>query len=190
MSVLNFTVEYDLFASHDDSDDGGVDADVVPLVGAVTFSPVLSGGAVLAPTYATPSGFKLLPFTGYLDSDGRLKSGPGGTTGVRLWANDPVFDLDVLAYQVEFNVRTVYGQPVVVEGGVFNAPETDSVVSLAEVLVSGSSIFAGAPRITGGEFDGGTVTFENSDGTSVAPITIPAGTLVFTDNGDSTWSVG
>lgn len=47
-----------------------------------------------------------------------------------------------------------------------------------------------APHISGGVIADGSVVFENSDGSSAAPIAIPNGVLVFVDNGDSTWSVG
>lgn len=138
MSIINFTVEYDLFSSQTDSTDVGIDADLVPLIGTVTFTPqVTDDKAVLAPSYTPrPAGFKLMPFVGYLDSDGQLKSAPGGEVGVRLWANDPVLELDRLTYKVDFNLRTSLGAPVTVDGGYFEAPATDGTINLTDVLQS------------------------------------------------------
>lgn len=190
MSIINFTVKYDQLASQTDSADQGADADIIALVGPVTFTPVTADDKpLLAPAYLPrPAGLKLLPFSGYLDTDGRLKNGPGGTVGVRLWANDPVLDLDSLAYRVTFNLATELGERVDVEGGLFLAPNNDQVVNLVDVLQSTTSL--GGPRISSGYFDSGSVVFENEDGTVVDPIEIPNGTLVFIDNGDGTWSVG
>ena len=52
------------------------------------------------------------------------------------------------------------------------------------------AVLGDGPRLVTGSFSGGDVTFVNQDGSELLPITIPAGTLVFTDNGDGTWSVG
>ena len=190
MSIINFTVEYDQLATQSDSSDAGVDSDLVALIGSVTFTPILTDERpVMAPDYSPrPTGIKLLPIIGYVDSDARLKSRPGGDVGVRLPANDPLLELDSLTYRVDFNLRTPLGKPVPVNGGFIAAPVNDQVVNLADVIYSSSSI--GAPSIVGGSFDDDSVTFENLDGTFLEPITIPDGTLVFVDNGDSTWSAG
>ena len=142
MSIINFTVNYDLFASQTDSSDSGVDADIVALIGTVTFTPLTTDNRpVLAPTYSPrPAGFKLLPFTGYLDIDGRLKSERSGSTGVRLWANDPVLKLNSLNYKVEFDLRTPLGQRVKIDPGYFTAPSTDVSIQLAEVLQSTGTV--------------------------------------------------
>lgn len=191
MTLINFTVHYDLFSTETDRAGSGSDADQVPLTGPVSFTPVFADErAVVAPDYSPrPSGFKMRSIAGYLDSDGRLKNEPGGTVGVRLPANDPVLELDSLVYRVAFNVKsTVTGQPVEVGGGFFVAPVDDRSVQLADVLQNTDSV--GAPRLISGTFDDGTVTFINEDGSVLEPITIPDGTLVWVDNGDSTWSVG
>lgn len=137
MSVINFTVEYDLLASLTDSADMGADADVVPLTGTITFTPLFSDTkAVLAPGYTPrPAGFKIRPFVGVVDTDGQLKAAKGGAVGVRLWANDPVFDLDQLTYKVSFDVSTTLGQKVPIEDGYFEALDTDGTLNLADVLV-------------------------------------------------------
>jgi hypothetical protein len=98
-------------------------------------------------------------------------------------------DLDSLFYRVDFNVRTPVGEHVAVASGFFSAPSSDFTVQLAEVMQQALSSAAGA-RISGGEFVGETVVFQNFDGSMVSPITFPEGFLVFLDNGDSTWSVG
>jgi hypothetical protein len=136
VSIINFTVQYDQFASQSDGTDGGVDSDLIALIGSVTFTPVFADEKpVLAPTYdPRPAGFKLLPIIGYVDSDARLKSRPGGDVGVRLPANDPVFELESLTYKVEFNLRTPLGKPVTVEGGYLVAPDEDVTLNLADVL--------------------------------------------------------
>ena len=153
MSIINFTVNFDLFASQTDSSDSGIDADIVPLIGTVKFTPLTTDNRpVLAPTYTPrPAGFKLLPFTGYVDVDGRLKSERSGAIGVRLWANDPVLKLTSLNYKVEFDLRTPLGERVKVDPGYFTAPSTDVVVQLAQVLqatgtVSISTLLPQGPR--------------------------------------------
>jgi hypothetical protein len=153
VSIINFTVNYDLFASQTDSSDSGIDADIVPLIGTVKFSPLTTDNRpVLAPTYSPrPAGFKLQAFTGYVDVDGRLKSERSGAIGVRLWANDPVLKLNSLNYKVEFDLRTPLGERVKVDPGYFTAPSTDIVMQLAEVLqatgtVSTSTLLPQGPK--------------------------------------------
>lgn len=190
MAITNFTVNYDLFASATDSSDVGVDADVIPLIGSVLFEPVtVDDRAVLAPTYSPrPAGFKLRSFTGFIDVDGRLKSARSGAVGVRLWANDPVFDLAALTYKVTFNLTTAVGEPVRVDGGHFSAPNDDRVINLADVLLSTFSLVG--PRIVSGSYAAGAVQFVTEDGSLIPPIQIPNGSLVFVNNADSTWSAG
>lgn len=138
MSVRNFTVQFDSLASQSDFEDSGVDADIIPLVGEVRFVPLIEPGTlVLSPSYSPrPTGFIIRPFIGYLDSDGRLKNTKGGTAGLRLWANDPIFGLSSLRYRVDFMLRTPAGEPVEVKSGYFQAPSVDSTVNLAAVLTT------------------------------------------------------
>ena len=190
---INFTVNYDLLASQTDSGDAGLDSDLVALIGSVVFTPLFADNrAVLAPTRSPrPAGLKLQPISGYLDTDGRLKASPGGVVGVRLPARDPIMDLDTLFYRVDFNVRTPAGEPVKVDPGFFEAPIADIAVELAEAMLSTLAAAAAAPKLIGGVFDeDGDVVFENADGSTLPPISIPEGYLVFVDNGDSTWSAG
>lgn len=188
MSIINFTVNFDLFASQTDSSDSGVDADIVPLIGTVTFTPLTTDNRpILAPTYTPrPAGFKVLPFTGYLDVDGRLKSERSGATGVRLWANDPVLKLNTLNYKVEFDLRTPLGERVKVDPGYFTAPSTDVSVQLADVLqstgtVSLSTLFPQGPKGDRGygfagltaALDGTAVQGLVETATGTAPVGLP-----------------
>lgn len=137
MALINFTVTYDQLATQTDDSDTGADADIIALIGTVTFTPEMSDdGPLLAPGYSPrAAGFKLLPITGYVDSDGQLKSARAGTVGVRLPANDPVLQLTRLVYRVSFDLRTPLGEPVPIRGGYFEAPSTDTTVNLTNVLV-------------------------------------------------------
>lgn len=192
MPLTQFTAELDLLAVTSDSIDSGADADQVALIGEVDFVPQFSTTApILAREYLPrPTGFRLLPVTGYFDTDGRLKNARAGTVGVRLVANDPVLELpDPLVYRMDFRLTTPIGQPVRVTAAYFEAPDSDVTVQLAEVLESALSSAAGAPRLIGGQFDAnGDIVFENADGSVLTPIEVPEGFLVFTDNGDSTWT--
>lgn len=136
MSLINFTAEFDLLASQTDSADMGADSDLVALSGTVVFTPEFTDTKpILAPGHSPrAAGVKLRPISGYLDSDGQLKSAPGGAVGVRLPANDEVLELDKLIYRVDFNVRTPSGEKVAVEGGYFEAPDVDSTINLTDVL--------------------------------------------------------
>lgn len=190
MSIINFTAEFDLL-TNETIVTGGEDVDTEGLVGDVRFIPdLIDDRPILARSYEPrPAGFMLRTFTGYLDSDGQLKSSrSGGSIGVRLWANDPVLELTGLTYRVVWDLTTPFGEPVRVDDGYFVAPDMDITVQLANVLKSSASITG--PRLVGGEFVDGSVIFENQDGTTLSPIEIPNGVLVFVDNGDSTWSVG
>lgn len=190
MAIINFTVEFAMYANQADGDDSNVDADRIPLVGDVYFEPVLRNhNPIMATGHTPPAGFTIRTIAGFIDSDGVLYSSRGGAEGVRLWANDPVLALPSLTYRVTFDLTTPLGQPVRVDGGYFTAPSDDRVINLVDVLQSNASLIA-APRISTGTFSTGDVIFENEDGSFVEAITIPAGTLVWVDNGDGTWSVG
>lgn len=191
MAVTNFTVNFDVFGSADDGADVGVDADEKALTGMVAFTPVFTDERLaLAPSASPrPAGFKFRTFTGYIDTDGRLKTGPSGTVGVRLWANDPMFGLERLVYRVDWNVRGPLGEPVRIDSGYFPAPTSDTIINLANELEQVGVL--GAFRLSGGSFNpAGDVVFVSADGTSLPPIEIPEGYLVLVDNGDGTWSVG
>jgi len=195
VTVMQFTVQFDVLSNRAfDSTDAGTDADVIPLLGEIVFTPRFADErlALAATLSPRPAGVKLRPFTGFVDTDGRLKTSKAGTVGVRLFANDPKFGFDdPLLYQVSFFLRTAGGQPVKIDDAYFTAPIVDSTVQLADVLQPTIPLAVGAPKLIGGVFnESGDVVFENADGSLLDPIEIPEGFLVFVDNGDSTWSVG
>lgn len=194
MALIQFTVQYDFLAVTSDSSDINADADIVALIGEVSFIPQFtSSNPLVARDYSPrPTGFRILPVKGFIDTDGRLKNARAGTLGVRLIANDPVLDLeDPLVYRVDFELTTPFGEPVRVDSVFFEAPDSDIDVELAEVLETALSSVGPAPRLVSGFFNAdGDIEFQNADGTLVSPISIPQGYLVFVDNGDSTWSVG
>lgn len=142
MALPQFTVQYDLLGLTTDSDDAGVDSDEIGLIGPVVFTAQFGDNrAVQAANYSPrPTGFKWLPISGWLDSDGRLKDKAGGTVGLRLPANDPSLGLDKLVYKVVFKVKTPSGESVNVAPGYFEAPSADETVQLAEVLQSTGGI--------------------------------------------------
>lgn len=191
MSLINFTAEFNVFKCGNDWSDIGDDADETPLNGWMTFVPQMEGdGFVVTADYDPPAGILTDSIFGYVEN-GELKATKGGPVGVRLPANDPVLQLaDPWVYRVKFDLRTPAGRPVKISDRFLLAPTSDVTVQLAEVLASSLSSAAAAPRLSGGSFSGGTVTFENEDGSVLAPISIPGGVVVFVDNGDSTWSVG
>jgi len=191
VSIINFTVQFDVLSNREDGSDSGSDTDIVALSGPVTFTALFGDEKLVLADNLSPraAGLKLRKQSGWIDTDGRLKTGPGGAVGVRLWANDPIFDLDRLVYQVDFDVRTPLGERVRVAPGFFEAPTTDTTVNLVDVLETSASGVVGASPIASGTLSDRQVFFVNADGSAVAPIDIPSGVLVFVDNGDSTWSV-
>lgn len=136
MSLLNFTLEHDQFAAAQDSSDEGADADLIPLVGEIYFTPEFpDDSALLAPQYLPrPSGFKILKFTGYIGMDGRMRSSRSGAIGVRLPANDPVLALTKLRYRVDWKLTTPIGEPVPIKSAHFDAPSVDTTIYLADAL--------------------------------------------------------
>lgn len=140
MALIQFTVQHDLLATTSDSSDADADADLIPLIGDVTFTPQIDHyRQLLAAEYLPrPTGFRLLPITGYIGMDGRLRSVRNGSLGVRLTANDPVLGLAKLPYRVDFHMTTPLGEPVRVDGGVFDAPSTDVSIWLVNALSGGN----------------------------------------------------
>ena len=136
MAIINFTVTYDQL-TNESYPTAGDDVDAEALVGSVTFTPQFADAKpIIAPDYSPrPAGLRPRKFTGYIDSDGQLRAERGADeAGVRLWANDPVLELDSLIYKVEFDLTTPMGEKVRVDGGYFEAPSTDTTVSLTNVL--------------------------------------------------------
>ena len=126
MSIVNFTVHYDDLSN--DIDDTAAEINTAAHIGPVRFTTQISPGArVPAPEYnPRPTGFGFRVFSGYLDTDGRLKNKRGGTPGVKLWANDPVFTgLPRLEYRVQAELTDALGRPVLFDGFNFDAPGPD-----------------------------------------------------------------
>jgi hypothetical protein len=114
---------------------------------------------------------------------------------VRLLADTALLELDQpLYYSVAFSSVLLNGRAGRLKGFNFQAPVSDYAVSLIEVMPPpGQSAAQGinAPMLLSGDFNGdGDLVFTNADGSLLDPIGIPAGTLLFIDNEDGTWSVG
>lgn len=162
MSLINFTIQHDQLAAVDDTSDEGADVDLIPLIGEVTFTPIFDNyRPLLAPEYSPrPTAFTIMPFVGYIGMDGRLRSTRNGSLGVRLIANDPVLQLSSLKYRVSFRLTTPIGEPVRLDGGVFEAPAEDVTISLTEALGAGGGP---APNPILALIDGGFYSSEFSD---------------------------
>lgn len=113
---------------------------------------------------------------------------------VRLLANSPLLELDALFYQVTFTQVIYNGRAGRLKGFVFEAPSYDTEVSLITVMPAPNQtggVGLNAPMLLAAYFNGDNeLVFVNADGTLLEPITVPTGVMAFTDNGDSTWSVG
>lgn len=150
---INFTVNYDQLTNEDDSANSWEDNEATPLIGPVVFTPQFRDERpLLAPNASPrPAGFIVREFTGYIDTDGRLKNKRGGSIGTRLWARDPDFRIDHLWYKVEFSLATPIGKVVTVTGGYFEAPTTDTPVNLVSVLQQTGSPGIGITQGLGGD---------------------------------------
>lgn len=114
---------------------------------------------------------------------------------VRLLADTDVLELSQpLYYRVTFTNVLFNGRAGRLKGFTFQAPTFDYEVSLIGVMPPPGQTAAqgiNAPMLSGAEFNiDGDLAFVNADGSLLDPITIPAGTLVWVDNGDGTWSAG
>jgi hypothetical protein len=135
-----FTLTYELGTNDPDLIPAGPDPDLVPLTGPVRVEPQPRDRK---PIQTPAGGLRPRSFQGYLDSDGVLKDRAGGTPGMRVWLNDPAWEIAEYWYAVKFDVATGMGETVAIDGGFFEAPTTDIVIPLQQVLAStGSSIVA------------------------------------------------
>lgn len=188
----NFTLLYDDLSN--DLDDTIGDVGSVACVGWMTFTPVFRDGVrVPSPGNSPrPAGFHMRRFRGYVDTDGRLKSSPSGSVGVRLWANDPDFGLDRLQYRVTADLSDPLGRKIVFATVFFDAPSSDVSVNLADYLPAPSQDFGrgpGAWNLSGASFtESGALLLQNQDGSTFS-LDPSEGLLVFVDNGDGSWSV-
>jgi hypothetical protein len=132
MTLINFTVHYDVLQAVAPSPPG--DVVTVALSGTVEFVPKISAPAQSAGYSPRPAGVVLAPVNAVIDVDGQLKDAVGGNVGVRLVACDPVLGLANLPYIVRFSLVDVNAKPVAFPAASFEAPATDTVVNLVNVM--------------------------------------------------------
>ena len=191
---MNFRLFYDDRVN--DVTDTVDEVAAVAVSGPVYFEPaLLPGQRIPDPDFPSrPTGLAMRTFTGFLDTDGRLKSEAGGELGVSLWANDPAWNLPRLQYRVRAELTDLYGKPVRWHSFSFDAPATTADRNLVQYMPLPGQKFGrgpGAYNITGGSVDeDGNLVLVNSDGSALQPIApVDDGTLIFVDNSDGTVSV-
>lgn len=179
---LNFTLVYDDRLT--DVDDTTGDRGTTVGTGPVRFETVfLAGSRIPVGSSTRPAGFGPRVFDGYLDSDGQLKSAPGGSVGLRLWANDPAFALERLQYRVTAELTDLLGRPVPFASFCFDAPTEDVETSLVLLLPEPGQKFGRGPRAF--DITDVTVTVDNelvfhrADGVDLGPVSadLSEGTL-------------
>ena len=190
---LSFTVTYSDRINDTLDVSGDVAATIV--TGPMYFEPcLLPGQRIPDPDYPSrPTGLAMRTFTGFLDTDGILKTEAGGEEGVRLWANDPAWGIERLQYRVRADLTDLAGNPVRWQSFNFDAPGVDQVRDLTAVMPKPGQKFGrgpGAYDIVGGHFTEDGLVLVNADDSSTTPIVPDAGSLLFVDNGDGTVSVG
>lgn len=164
MSLLEFTATYAHRATQADSDDVGVDEDIVTLRGKVHFTIGIDPNTVQLPDF----GLTLREIDGYME-DGVLKNKIGGDEGVRLPANDPAYGLERLPIVVSFDLFDEDGTSVDVPGAEFDAPDVDVSFPLRTVMPSGNPLPGNPVEWLATDNGDGTITFkfgfDNGDGT-------------------------
>lgn len=133
---INFTIVHNA-KTNDEADDTG-DIAEIGVTGWLHFVAQLPEGMpALAPEVGDDgTSYWIHTFKGYLDTDGVLKNEPGGTAGVRIWANDPAFNLEEpgLPYLVYApNGLRANGKRVEFKAFVFYAPSIDVTFKLSEL---------------------------------------------------------
>jgi hypothetical protein len=93
-----------------DVDDASGDIGRTSVTGWFMFTPQLNRPVNSPDDTPDPSNYWLRDFKGFMDSDGQLKNAPGGTVGVRLWANDPLFNLARLPYRIDAELTDPIGR--------------------------------------------------------------------------------
>lgn len=177
---LCFTLVYSDRINDVDDVSGDTAAQVV--TGPVYIEPCLSPGQRIPdPDYPSrPTGLALRTFTGYLDTDGLLKTEPGGEEGLRVWANDPNWNLPRLQYRVRAELTDLLGRPVRWHATNFDAPTEDIEVDLTrELPLPGQKYGRGRPgfglaRGTGVDINGsGQLVFVREDGEELGAVDVP-----------------
>ncbi len=164
-----------------DVDDVTGDTAAQVVTGPVYIEPcLLPGQRIPDPDYPSrPTGLALRTFTGYLDTDGLLKTEPGGEEGLRVWANDPNWNLPRLQYRVRAELTDLLGRPVRWHALNFDAPTEDIEVDLTlELPVPGQKFGRGRPGFglarDGVSVNGsGQMVLTREDGYNLDPVTIP-----------------
>ncbi|MCA9843204.1 MAG: right-handed parallel beta-helix repeat-containing protein [Dehalococcoidia bacterium] len=197
-SPTYFTVVGDFKAIIADSEDAGADPDHLPLLGTVTFTPLINAGDLILATQASPRpvGFLGTPISGYIDTDGVLKMrstafGDYGYTPVRLLADTALLELDGdLWYAVSFSNMSYGGKFVTINGFNFQAPTSDTAVNLITVAPGPGFRASGVNRIAPGavRLDGGELIFSFGGVDIPDPVALEP-TFLSTEITDST-SVG
>ena len=177
---LSFTVTYSDRINDVDDVSGDVAAAVV--TGPVYFEPcLLPGQRIPDPDYPPrPTGLAMRTFTGFLDTDGLLKTEAGGEEGVRLWANDPDWNLTRLQYRVRAELTDLLGRPVRWHAFNFDAPGEDIVRDLTlEIPLPGQKFGRGRPgfglaKDTGVDInETGQLVLVREDGYELGAVTVP-----------------
>lgn len=187
---INCTANLSLYTN--DLDDISGDIGRVAVVGWLLFVPQFTDGAAALgddAAYVLRGGLadnRSGGFKGYIDSDGILKDKPGGTAGVRIWANDPALNLERLVYRaVPDGLTDLIGRPIALNRITFEAPSTDTPINLKSVMAVPLATSVGITRgPKGAPVDDVAV---NTDGDLVFyvgsapigdPVPIPAGSGV------------
>ncbi len=177
---LSFTLTYSDRINDVDDVSGDVDAQVV--TGPVYIEPcLLPGQRIPDPDYPSrPTGLGLRTFTGYLDTDGVLKTEAGGEEGLRVWANDPNWNLPRLQYRVRAELTDLLGRPVRWHAMHFDAPTEDIEVDLTrELPLPGQKYGRGRPgfglaKDAGVDINGsGQLVLVREDGYELGAVTVP-----------------
>ena len=177
---LNFRLFYDDRINNVDDVTEDVAAGVV--TGPMYFEPtLLPGQRIPDPDYPSrPTGLAMRTFTGFLDTDGVLKTEAGGEEGVRLWANDPAWEVERLQYRVRADLTDLLGSPVRWHSFNFDAPTEDIVRDLTlEIPLPGQKFGRGRPgfglaKDTGVDINGdGQLVLVREDGYELGAVTVP-----------------
>ncbi len=131
---INWTLNHDELTNDQNDDSGDIGTTVG--TGWMYLTPVFrEGERALAPDYSPrPAAFTIRQFKGFVDTDGRLKNKPGGTAGMKAWANDPVFNLERLTYRVTADLYAPIGRPLPWEPFLLEAPSTAVTMDLTEFM--------------------------------------------------------
>ena len=177
---LSFTVTYSDRINDTEDVSGDVAATIV--TGPMYFEPcLLPGQRIPDPDYPSrPTGLAMRTFTGFLDTDGVLKTEAGGEEGVRLWANDPAWEVERLQYRVRADLTDLLGSPVRWHSFNFDAPTEDIVRDLTlEIPLPGQKFGRGRPgfglaKDTGVDINGdGQLVLVREDGYELGAVTVP-----------------